>query len=308
MHYEFNLVSTETIIHSISQIPDELDQEWALASTARAAAAAGNPDKAEAIARLIGSEESRASVLASLAQAAAETGNLDRATRLISEAETGLAPYDGNQRPSPMETVAAIVARTGNLERAIGIARAVVESSCRASALASVAQAAARAQELGRARALITEAEDIIRSVEPDDLDWPRKALSVALGSVGEMERAETIARSVSHPHVQGSALEELTGLAAEHGDWDKAESIARSIKGPRAQGDALTRYARILCNTGHYDKARHILAESLIIADPITAVPVLAAIEPEVIEFIMRYYMKRVISQGEPDNRRSNK
>jgi tetratricopeptide (TPR) repeat protein len=299
--------STETIIRSISQIPDESDQKWALASAARAAAAAGDPDKAEAVARLIGSEEYRASVLASLAQAAIETGDLDRATRLIGEVEKTFAPFDGNEGAWLMEPVAATVARTGNLDRAISIARSVMESSRRASALASVAQVAAGVQELSLARALITEAEDIIRSVEPDELDWPRQALSAALGSVGEMERAESTARSISHLHVQDRALEELTRLASEQGDLDKAESIARSMAWPQARGNALTRFARTLCGRGDYDKARHILSEALMIGDPITAIPALAAIDAEVIEFTMHYYENTYL-QGKPDNRPPSK
>ncbi len=140
----------------------------------------------------------------------------------------------------------------------------------------------------------------MISSVEPGELDWTLEALSVALGSIGEMDRAEITAQSISHPYVQGSALEKLTGLAAEGGDLDKAESIARSITDLRAQGNALTRFARVLCDKGDVVKARCILAESLIKGDPFAAVSVIAAIDSRVIDITVQYVTKRNPSRGE--------
>lgn len=286
--------NVEAIANSISHESEEASHSMSvLASAAQAAAVSGNPDRAEAMARLIGEEEYRMSVLSGLARTAVEIGDLDRAIRLIGEAEVGLAPYEGRQRPSPMESVAATVAKTGDLDRAAGIARSLTEPSCQASALASVARVAAEAGETRRARMLATEAETIISSIQPDELNWPLQALSIALGRIGEMEKAEVTARSISHPYVQGTALEELAVFTAENGNPVMAESIARSVAIPRAQGDALTRFAQVICDQGNLDKARHILAESLITADPLIAVPVLARIDAKVTDITIEHFAK---------------
>jgi tetratricopeptide (TPR) repeat protein len=285
--------SAVEIAQSISQDSARTERSSALAWAALAVAAVGNLDMAEGIIRLISEDEFRASMLASVAQAAAESGDLDRATCLVGEAEAVLAPYDGRRRPSPMESIAVTVAETGNLDRATDIARSLAESSCQASALASVARIAAEAGDSAQAWLLIAEAEDIISSVEPNQLHWPLQALSGALCAIGEMERSESVARSIPQPYLQGRALEELAERTAKCGDLSKAESIVRTIVGPQAQGEALASLARVISDRGDVDKARHILAESLIACDPFAAVPAIAAIDSSVVEITMRHLSK---------------
>ena len=68
-------------------IPDPYHRAQALADLARVAAGAGDLDRAEAAARAITYPDRQAQALADLARAAAEAGDLDRAGTLAGQAE-----------------------------------------------------------------------------------------------------------------------------------------------------------------------------------------------------------------------------
>jgi len=63
--------------------------------------------------------------------------------------------------------------------------------------------------------------------------------------AAGDLDRAETIARSITDPYQQAEALAAVAQAVADAGDLDRAETIARSITDPYQQVEALAAVAR---------------------------------------------------------------
>jgi tetratricopeptide (TPR) repeat protein len=261
-------------------IADPWQQAPALTSVTRIVALTGNLDRAETIARSITDPREQAAALASVAQAAAGSGDFDRASSLVGDIESNISTVTDTMQGWLMGSLSRTMAKIGNLDIAENMIRSIANPEEKASALASVAQAAAESGDFDRARLLVGDIEGITRSVDPDSLDRVLEDLSRALASIGEMERAETAARSISHPYIQADALVALTELVAKRGDFSKAETIARSIEEPDGQDRAFTSFAWMIALAGDLDRARNILATTLITTDPITALPSLAAID----------------------------
>ncbi|MEU7960771.1 tetratricopeptide repeat protein, partial [Micromonospora humida] len=79
--------------------------------------------------------------------------------------------------------------------------------------------------------------------------------------TLGQPIRAEALARSITHPYLQGQALAVLVEVVAASGEFDRAEQIARSITDPYQQSQALTTLAKtVAAATDEYDRAEQIL------------------------------------------------
>jgi hypothetical protein len=97
-------------------------------------------------------------------------------------------------------------------------------------------------------------------------------------------DRAEQIARTITHPYQQAGALVELTRALADT-DPDRAEQIARTITHPYQQAEALAELTRALANTDP-DRAAGVLALLLVSPgalghlDTVVAVDVAAAVQ----------------------------
>ncbi len=77
------------------------------------------------------------------------------------------------------------------------------------------------------------------------------------------MSSAEALARAISDPNVQASALAELAEAVARFGDIDRAraladraEALARAISDPDLQGSALAALAKAVASTRDHDRA----------------------------------------------------
>ena len=97
-----------------------------MSALAQAAAATGEFDRAEDLARAITDPYEHAEAVSALAQAAAATGEHDRARRLLSEAED-LARAITNQgdQAKAVSALAQAAAATGEFDRAEDLARAI---------------------------------------------------------------------------------------------------------------------------------------------------------------------------------------
>jgi tetratricopeptide (TPR) repeat protein len=149
-----------------------------LASLAEAAAV-GDPDHAEMIARTITNSDVRAEALAALAQAAAVAGDHDRMRRLTTEANNIVSTYT-----DPYPTKAKV--------------------------LAALAQAAAIAGDHDRMRPLLRAAEKIVFTINPYQRPKALAALAQALAAACDHDRAEEIIRSITDLDQQAQALTAL--------------------------------------------------------------------------------------------------
>jgi hypothetical protein len=211
---------------------------------------------------------------------------------LIGDVAVNLSSAGGAEESWRLRSIAITIAKAGNLDLAAIMARSIGFGPDRASALASVAQVAADEGRIDQARLLVIEAKEVIDSLEFDSRDWPLEALSRAIGSIGDIEQASVTASSIPHPSPQGSALASLTELIAKRGDLHRAESIARSIVEPHGRGQALTSLAQTVAEAGDSERARKILAETLTMASPLLALPVLATIDPSIIEITVQHFL----------------
>ncbi|MFJ4536590.1 tetratricopeptide repeat protein [Streptomyces tibetensis] len=221
------------------------DQAWVLAGVARAVAAAGDHERAEQIARTY-TESHEDWVLAGVARAVAAAGDHERAEQIA------------RSITSAWQQVRALiaVAEAGDHERAAGFV--------------------ADAEQIARA---ITVRDDIPRmGDEPDDLETTMAEVAGAVAAVGDHDRAEQIARTITHPQEQARALIAVAGAVAEAGDHERAaglaahaEQNARTITNPLEQAWALVAVAGAVAEAGDHERAAGLAAHAEQIARTIT-------------------------------------
>jgi len=129
----------------------------------------------------------------------AGTGDLDRAGHLASNAETITRSLtDPNRQADALTTVVQAVADTGDLDWAETIARSFTDPNRQAIALAVVVRAVAGTGDLDR-RAVGQQRRDdrpqYHRVVPASDCAGRRRP---AVADTGDLDRAETIARSIT--------------------------------------------------------------------------------------------------------------
>jgi tetratricopeptide (TPR) repeat protein len=256
----------------------DFDKAWVLAGVARAVAAAGDHDRAEQIARTH-TESHEEWVLTGVARAVAAAGDHDRAEQIA------------RSITSPWQQVRALiaVAEAGDHERAAGLV--------------------ADAEQIART---ITVPDELPRMRdEPDDLARTMAEVAGPVAVVGDHERAEQIARTITHPQEQARALIAVAGAVAEAGDHERAaglaadaeqiartitdiarqgyevitvagavaeagaperaEQIARTFTGPEYQAQALARVARAVAEAGDPERAVELAADAVQIARTVT-------------------------------------
>ncbi|WP_460364708.1 hypothetical protein [Actinocorallia lasiicapitis] len=152
----------------------------------------------------------RESALKATAAAAAALGDFDHAeaiARSINDADL--------QGRSLSELIDALVG-DGQVDRAEVIAGSATVPEVRVAVLSSLAAAMARTGEVARARELLSEAETVARSA-PELRGRERALLAAAEAAavVGDLDRAEVVARSITDPYLQGLAWRSLAEATA---------------------------------------------------------------------------------------------
>lgn len=242
----------------------DLRQAQALAHLVRASALTGHNDQVvtfisriEAIARAFADPIQQGQVLVVLVDALSAAGHLDRVDQVVEEARAVLNTVDTSRYaadpPRVLADLAATLARTGRRDRA---------------------------------QQLATEAEDIAATVTASDqVGSAFRAVSRALASVEQYERAEALARAITFPLYRAEALAEIAQASALAQDTPRAErlaneseAIARTIASAELRAEAWADLAVALAAAGHLDRAD---AVTQIIADPFWRVTALAAQVP---------------------------
>jgi tetratricopeptide (TPR) repeat protein len=172
---------------------------------------------------------------------------------------------DLGTRASALTRVAAALPAAGLPDRAEILARLIADPSRQAYALAEVAQALAAAGFDDRARQVAGRAEYVARSITgADSRASALTQVAVAMAAVGRPDQAENIANSVSDPRLQVAALTSLADTLAAAGLNDRAGrlvgragSLAEEITDPSNQAGALAQVAQALAGAGQTDQAR---------------------------------------------------
>ncbi|WP_218154255.1 hypothetical protein, partial [Nonomuraea pusilla] len=98
-----------------------------------------------------------------------------------------------------------------------------------------------------------------------------------ALANLGEHDRAETVARSITDPGSQAWALTELVRALANLGEHDRAEAVARSITDSLSQAKAIAS----IVNRNYASRSRQLLAWGLSRLNHVDLLGSIARIEP---------------------------
>jgi hypothetical protein len=236
-----------------------------LVGVVKAWASIGELEKAETLARSIADRGARAWALVDVPRALANAGTIHRAGILISSnvdyavfaaAAVAAAREGCNDRAQSLADRAETVARSQPLE-------------WRWSALVKVARAVAALGDLDRARTLINEVQTIAPSTDVewaggfDDPDFARAEIARALVDIGDYDKADAVAQSISGKlYEQDEALGEVAAaMANSPAHRDRAEAIARSVTFLPLRLEALAAVAKTMA-LGDPDRSRRLAEE----------------------------------------------
>ena len=254
-------------------------QSRMLTELATAIAQAGDPARAEALARSITDSYARSQVLAELATVAAQAGKPDRAEAL---ARTLTSPGAQARALTELATALAQAADPGHACRlfddAEALARTIRDPSDQAGVLAKLATVTAQAGDPGRGQRLATDAEALARTItSPGAQSRALTELATALAQAGDpghasrlFDDAEALARLSLHD--QARALTELATAIAQAGDPGRAESLTRTITDPDDQARALIELATAAAQAGDPGRGYRLATDAESLARTITS------------------------------------
>lgn len=161
-------------------------------------------------------------------------------------------------------------AALGRRRRAEALAYAISDPGRRTHALAALAGALANAADTERARRLVRRAEtDALGLTAVREQAQELAYVAEVMASIGDHERAEQVAGSITHPDLRAQALAALAAAAAaedrQHTERlaDRAEKTARSITDPNERALSLADLARTLARLGEHRRAHALIDEA---------------------------------------------
>ena len=231
-------------------------QASALSQIAVAYARAGRWDRAQKTADALGDLGDRAAALAAVADAAAERDPA-RAARFAEQAEklARLIP-DYVSRASALAKVAVAFARAGQPDRVGATARSRGGGRLYAWEMADLAAMLA-SYNPDRAIHLADKAQGLLGST-PDPAAVMCE-IGVALARAGRLDRAEGIARSLRNPKKRARVAAELAVAAARSRQWDRAKQMAGTLSDPEHQARVQAAIAMALMEAGQWSRAENV-------------------------------------------------
>ncbi|ONI75085.1 hypothetical protein ALI144C_40715 [Actinosynnema sp. ALI-1.44] len=209
-------------------------------------------DAAEQLAKGIAEPYLYAGALIRVAGGVVTTGDCDRAERLLQTIVDLNRGIYGRVR-----MVDAAVA-TGQFDVALRWARQISNADERAQAIASIAQAVAKAGDPDTARELADEAETTARHLRDADSPADSAAATVAaMVASRDMDKAKQWLAEISDDHHRDTMLVSAVTAAAESGELDYANKVISSITGSRARAEALVTLAEAHLAGGQAEQAR---------------------------------------------------
>ncbi|MDH2393377.1 hypothetical protein QCN29_32360 [Streptomyces sp. HNM0663] len=224
---------------AVGMLPVSQRQE-PMPAIARAAAAAGDWQRAVEAVRSLGDHERLVLELVLVTELAINAGQGHLTEYWLLEAEVRWAAAAGSTAPSYPVTAMSLarsMARVGRWEAAERIARAVEQPRGRATALVQLAEVAVDGDDAERTTVLLTEAEATVRArVDPD----------LSVGALSVLARV--------------AASQESGACAQELFSW--AERAARAVARPRDRVLAQAEVAESLVRAGHLQRGERLAWE----------------------------------------------
>ncbi|MDB1090296.1 hypothetical protein PJ985_22340 [Streptomyces sp. ACA25] len=181
--------------------------------------------------------------------------------------------------------VPALWYQLGHRTRAINLAHSLADPYEQADALTDIAQAAAQAGEVCRARELLTEAQHLTTTItDPYQHAEALASIAQATAQAGFLTDAQHTAATITEPELQVEALAVIAQTAAQAGQTDRARQLltqaqhltTTTITEPHDHAYALAGIARATTQIGSHTDAQHIAAT---ITDPLWHASALAGI-----------------------------
>ena len=253
---------------AIPLLVSSFDQAQAFTGLATAIAQAGDPDRAEALARTITRPTGQAQALTRLVTAITGTGDIGRASRLAADAEalarTITNPSDQVRALADLAMAAAGGGDTDRASRlaadAEALARTITNPSDQVRALADLAMAAAGGGDTDRASRLAADAEALARTIT-NPSDQARQLTGLA--KVVARRKLPSSFGPAHRPVTQ--ALTRLATALSQAGDPDGAETVARAITDASGRARALADLAAAAAGAGDIGRAGRLLAQILV-------------------------------------------
>jgi hypothetical protein len=279
----------------IRTLKDPAERDSASIDLTVTIAATGDPGRAEALARSIGSHFAQSQALTAVASAAVRAGNLDCARRLAADAaDIARTINHPAAQSAALADVALTVARAGDLDEAETILRSVTAGNERARAITGLIGVIAGTGDIPRVNSLLglrsqddqaealtavaraatlTGNQDLARTVADlaerefrtvCDFDYHADVLAelvAAMAWAGNLDGAEELTRFVLlDSRLKNQALAHLVAAATQIGDIDRAAALALSMTDPLDQADTLISLASVVGRAGDLDRAESLI------------------------------------------------
>ena len=245
------------------RIPLEHPVRLLLGATASAWYAAGDLDRAVAVATSIVDPLDRESALLRVVGAAAAAGDLDSARALADSLP------DPAEKDRALGRIVANLAGVNDDEHSADLVNAIRDRAVHAAALTDWGYRAAQRGDLDTATDLAKRAEAIGRSTgDPAAKARLLTPLVSVLVAAGDMKRARAAARRAAaayraapERHQFNPPLAALVRASAQANDYETAADVARMIKDPHARARALAELASSIGRRDNRDMASGLLS-----------------------------------------------
>lgn len=178
--------------------------------------------------------------------------------------------FNGGNKPSVKALtwveIARQLAKAKQVEPALQIADSIGDGEGKALAIIAIAQQLQKTGQTSQAEKILSQNLQLPEITNAEDYTANQSigSIAVALGTVGQVDRALQIAQSIKNDTVKQEAIGNIASQLAEVGQLDRALQIANTINNaPGFQEDALSKIAIKFVELGQLDRALQV-AQSL--------------------------------------------
>ena len=269
------VAEVEGFVETATSPSDRVRQLRQLRDLTIAIAKAGEPDRAEALARTITDPKDQAEALTTLAGAAVQAGDADRACRVAADAEAlARTITDPKDQAEALTMLAGAAIQAGDADRACrvaadaeALARTISDGSWTKSVvLTKLAAVIAQVGDLDRAYRITIDAQALRNtSSVQNEITWvdAQQTVVISIAQAGDLDRAEALACNIADNSVRSWTFVKLIVVIARAGDFERAEALSRTLPNQFAHAQALAELATVAVQAGDPDRAHQIAADA---------------------------------------------
>ena len=264
----------------LSRITDDEVRAWLTAKLAVALARVRDYEHAAVLLDSVEYLDSWLYGAADIVRVAARHGDAEQAAVFLEAIDTLASDEpDNDGRQQAQVALVRAAALSGDIDKAVLVAEQIADTTLRVQALTYAAGGALTNGDHGRAASLAREVDATVRGVPGTPTGDLLELLADAFAYAGDLDAAQTVARSISNDVRRDATLSTLVRRLAIAGNIDLAERVAREIEGEHRRRETMTALVSRLAERGDYDHARRIADSS---EDPAERAAALTALAHE--------------------------